>query len=136
MPHPADIAFTDQADAAEAHLSRILDHTAAGLLGDDHRTEDIAPWLAHRLGEFAAELANREMQLCEHLANATAPHPAFGILGADRLACPACARALTPAGDVLCARCGQPTELMEPALVNLGTIALLVLTCDPCATTA
>lgn len=135
MPHSAAlVAFNDQADAAEADLARILERTASGLLGDDHRSEDTEPWLTARLDAFTTAVDHGAVQLCEHLAEATAPRPAFGILGTNRLACPACASSLSPDGEVRCARCGQPADLMEPALVNLGTIALLVLLCDPCAT--
>lgn len=133
MPQPGELAFDDQADAAQAHLARILEHTADGLLGDDHSTEAPGPWLSARLDAYMAEVDAGAAQLCEHLAEATAPRPAFGILGSPRLVCSACARELIPAREICCARCGEPAEQMEPALANLGTIALLILLCDPCA---
>lgn len=132
MPQPAVIAFDDQADAAEADLSRILERTAAGLLGNDTHSEQPAPWLTAKLDAFAAAVDTGAVQLCEHLADATAPRPAFGILGSPRLTCPACASRLGPDEDVRCDRCGRAAELMEPAIANLGTIALLILVCDPC----
>jgi hypothetical protein len=135
MPQPAEIAFNDQADAARAHLARILERTAPGLLGEYHRNTEITPWLLPHLGAFAVDLANGSVQLCEHLARATSPHPAFGILGTPRLACPACVRALTPAADLRCDRCGNPADEFEPALAEFGTIALVVLQCDTCART-
>jgi len=134
MTHPADIAFHDQADAAEAELSRIIAHAAPDVLGDDAYDAAPAPWLTARLDAFAAAVEDGSVQLCEHLEHATAPLPAFGILGTLRLACLACANTLGPTEDVLCDHCGQATDLVEPAIVNLGTIALLILQCDPCAT--
>jgi hypothetical protein len=135
MTHPADIAFTDQAKAAEADLARILDRTAPDVLGHDAYDAAPARWLTARIDAFATAVQDGTVQLCAHLEHATAPLPAFGILGALRLACRACAGDLTPAGDALCDRCGQPADLAEPAIANLGTIALLILQCDPCATT-
>lgn len=130
MTQPHAVAFDDQADAAETHLARILEHAAPVLLGEDNHTETPAAWLTARLDQFTAAVDTGHVALCTHLAQATAPQPAFGILGADQLTCPACAAALPD--HVPCARCGAPIEQAEPAIANLGTIALLVLTCDPC----
>lgn len=134
MPHPADIAFNDQADAAEADLARILNATTPYLLGDQTHDEEPAPWLVAKLGQFVAELGSGTVQLCEHLAHATSPRPAFGILGLDLIGCPTCLHAIQPQDgtDYPCSRCGQPAELMEPAVYTLGTIGLLILQCDPC----
>lgn len=135
MPQPADIALADQADAAEAHLTRILDRTAPALLGTDTTDAEPAPWLAARLDAFAEGIATGAVQLCAHLEHA-GPQPAFGMLGLPRLGCLACVTQLAPAEneDYHCDRCGDVIELMEPAIANLGTIALVIVLCDHCAT--
>jgi hypothetical protein len=135
MPHPADIAFNDQADAAEAELSRILDRTTPALLGDQARDEEPAPWLVAKLDQFVTGVESGTVQLCQHLANATSPRPAFGVLGLGRLHCMQCLSAIRPEDgtDYPCDHCGQSAELAAPAIFNFGTVALLILECDPCA---
>jgi len=135
MTHPSDIAFNDQADAAEADLSRILAATAPQLLGDQAQDEEPAPWLTARLDQFMTGVEAGTVQLCEHLAHATGPRPAFGVLGLNRLGCTQCLHAIRPedGADYPCDRCGQQADLVAPGIVHLGTVALLILECDPCA---
>jgi hypothetical protein len=136
MPQPADIAFADQADAAEAHLARILDRTAPALLGTDTDFSEPEPWLSARLDGFAAGIASGAVQLCDHLEHGAGPRPAFGILGRPRLACTACLSELGPDADedYHCDRCGKAVDLMEPAIATLGAVALVIVLCDRCAT--
>lgn len=134
MPHPSAVAFDDQADAAEAELARTIERIAPHLLGDSY-DETPAPWLTARLDAYAAGVDDGAVQLCPHLRRATTPLPAYGALSLDRLVCRACLPTLKPAdhrGD-RCDRCGHGAEMVEPAIANLGTIALLVIQCDPCA---
>jgi hypothetical protein len=135
MTQPADIARADQADAAHEHLARILERTAPALLGTDTTDTEPEPWLAARMDAFADRIEAGAVQLCTHLEHATAPMPAFGILGIPRLACTACVTQLGPTehADYRCDRCNQPTTVMEPAIATLDTIALVIVLCDLCA---
>lgn len=136
MPHLHAVAFDDQADAAERELSRTIEAIAPQLLGESHDAAP-EPWLTARLDGFAAGVEHGAVQLCWHLQNAATPRPAYGVLSLNRLVCRECLPTLIPKGEHLrcdrCDRCGRPADIVEPALANLGTIALLILQCDPCA---
>ena len=135
MAQPADTAHADQADAAHEHLARILERTAPALLGNDTSDTEPEPWLSARIDAFLERIEHDAVQLCAHLARATAPMPAFGILGIPRLACTVCVSTLGPTehADYQCDRCNQPTTVMEPAIATLDTIALVIVLCDLCA---
>jgi len=136
MTHPADIAFADQLQAAEDHLASILARTAPRL-GLTEETSP-SPWLSDRIEQFAEDILNGNVDVCEHLARPANPQPAFGVFGngPGRLACLQCSRTLTPAdpnAPIHCDHCATPMDDTGLVLVEVGAVALLVMLCDPCA---
>lgn len=129
----ADIALADQFQAAEDDLERILKASAPSI-GMTEEAEP-GPWLAARLDHFADDALADRVTTCEHLHPGNGPRPAFGMLhgGPGLIVCQDCMHRLTPPRPLTCDQCTAATDEFHLATVQMGTVALLILRCTPCA---
>ena len=131
ITHPT--ALSDQLQAAETHLTRILDR-AAPSVGMTTDTGPVGPWLAERIEQFAEQADTGALVGCTHLDHG--PAAAFAALSAPGLlVCHQCTARLVgdPDTEMQCDRCGHLADEFDLTAVSLGAIALLVVLCGPCS---
>ncbi|MGH3414881.1 MAG: hypothetical protein ACRDVE_18960 [Actinocrinis sp.] len=126
-------ALVDQIEAAEADLERILNRAAPAFSMDFHE-EIPTGWLAERIDQFVRDLLTDRLECCEHLTRG--PRPAFAALATPGLVvCQLCTKRLVgdPDAELPCDRCGGNGPEAQLTAANLGTVVLLIVECDHCA---